>query len=709
MFRKPGRELTERQISEARVLSGPVGTAAPVDLNYRLASSPGAGATQADVNRVPSGLSGYLGWLLIDAFTVDCEARLVSSILGATATWSDVTDYAHSLGNTVLWITAPVLNVKWFGAYGAATDDTLALQRALAQAAKIGYSTNIGAMVYVPAGVYDTNTQLIIPNLVGMFGDGYNSRIRARTGYTPASLLRIEQSGGVGSKYGAVRDLHLQCAQLAAIGLDVEIAVNREFRNIQVTNPTFAGLRLDATQNCEFESVTVIGATSGAMMDYALLVLNSASSNKFLGFQGTNYVLRGVSIEWDNTTSGWDFTPSNLAQHNNFDTCIWESPLAGCDYTGLVKQGVNNKFDTCLFGGGSGSDICSVNTVRVYADAKNTEFSHCGFTKSTLPTVQNNGPMTVFDSSYWSGHSSGDTILSISARTIVRDPGGLVANQDGRISVISGGYKQLWYEGPKIAGTDSERPNIGQAGYIFYYNTERRHHEVYDPNIPGWVSANRRLSFGAPQNLTISGGAITIDQSYINVDTEGGASSDDLDTINGGFAGNVIVLKAANDAHTVVVKHGTGNILLSGGVDVALDTNVNKLMLLYDGSSWIELPNDYDDSEPWTDYTASSTITGWGGSETGNIEYSRNKKRVYVNVRLSGPASGTTVSFTLPYSEGHASNPIDTILVTDASSRAIGYFSMSGSTVTCYPDAAGSAWTASGTRAIFFQFWYEMP
>ena len=45
------------------------------------------------------------------------------------------------------------------------------------------------------------------------------------------------------------------------------------------------------------------------------------------------------------------------------------------------------------------------------------------------------------------------------------------------------------------------------------------------------------LCVGDGVELTISGGEITVTKSYHDVDTQAGAASDDLDTINGGNIG----------------------------------------------------------------------------------------------------------------------------------------------------------------------------
>lgn len=103
------------------------------------------------------------------------------------------------------------------------------------------------------------------------------------------------------------------------------------------------------------------------------------------------------------------------------------------------------------------------------------------------------------------------------------------------------------------------------------------------------VSGGGYLQFQAPTNLTISSGAITVSRNIHTIDTEGGASSDNLDTINGGAAGWWLMLRCYSGARSVVIKHGTGNIYTSSGYEISLDDEFNLVMGYYDGnlSKWI--------------------------------------------------------------------------------------------------------------------------
>jgi hypothetical protein len=94
--------------------------------------------------------------------------------------------------------------------------------------------------------------------------------------------------------------------------------------------------------------------------------------------------------------------------------------------------------------------------------------------------------------------------------------------------------------------------------------------------------------FTAATELTIATGEITATQSAHLVDTESDAAADDLVTISGGAGGQLIAIRAVHTDRTVVVKHGTGNIL-TDGADISLNSTNKYLLLLYDGvlSKWI--------------------------------------------------------------------------------------------------------------------------
>jgi len=104
------------------------------------------------------------------------------------------------------------------------------------------------------------------------------------------------------------------------------------------------------------------------------------------------------------------------------------------------------------------------------------------------------------------------------------------------------------------------------------------------------INDSGHLEFVDATELTIASGVITVTQNYHTVDTEGDASSDDLDTITVGTnvgTGFVLCLVPANDGRTVVLKEGTGGAdNLDIGANLTMDADYKTIALIYDGSNW---------------------------------------------------------------------------------------------------------------------------
>ena len=146
--------------------------------------------------------------------------------------------------------------------------------------------------------------------------------------------------------------------------------------------------------------------------------------------------------------------------------------------------------------------------------------------------------------------------------------------------------------GHHLEGTAIGGVTLGGSSYGVYLDL----HTSWDWAV--YVATNVKSFFGGSvevlllnltdsTELTISTGAIVKTQGWHRIDTEGDAASDDLDTISGGQAGDRLILQAENDARTVVIKDGTGNIQCAG--DFSLDNTQDTIELIYDGSNWLEL------------------------------------------------------------------------------------------------------------------------
>lgn len=137
---------------------------------------------------------------------------------------------------------------------------------------------------------------------------------------------------------------------------------------------------------------------------------------------------------------------------------------------------------------------------------------------------------------------------------------------------------------------DEMRVNEDGADLDFVVEGVNRNVLVVDASI------NAAELFGVlstePAAATISSGAITITSSYVIVDTEGGAASDDLDNINAGTGvtlrqGMVLFLQQANDARDVTLRDGAGNIQCNA--NQTLTNAYAGYLLMYNGSVWCRI------------------------------------------------------------------------------------------------------------------------
>jgi hypothetical protein len=104
-----------------------------------------------------------------------------------------------------------------------------------------------------------------------------------------------------------------------------------------------------------------------------------------------------------------------------------------------------------------------------------------------------------------------------------------------------------------------------------------------NPQTSDPVTGRQTIGLRSPTQ-TIVGGVLTIPAGFgrIPVDTEGLASTDDVDTINGGNDGDIVVFTASNTTRDIVFRNATGNLRI--GASITLDSNRDALTLYYDAA-----------------------------------------------------------------------------------------------------------------------------
>lgn len=111
----------------------------------------------------------------------------------------------------------------------------------------------------------------------------------------------------------------------------------------------------------------------------------------------------------------------------------------------------------------------------------------------------------------------------------------------------------------------------------------------------------------------------------------------------------------------------------------------------------------------WTDYSTGSSIVGWSSYTTKDIFYKRNNGTVFVQFNIVGTSNNAATSFTLPQTQSSDVRLNLPVRIRDNGTFAVGYMDLpvSSSTSTFYATIAGGPWTASGTKRIVGEFWYE--
>ena len=181
--------------------------------------------------------------------------------------------------------------------------------------------------------------------------------------------------------------------------------------------------------------------------------------------------------------------------------------------------------------------------------------------------------------------------------------------------------------------------------------------EIIDNLKSNNLTVNDKLNT-QPNTATISSGAITYTGAYMVIDTEGGASSDTLDTINGGTAGDRLLLRGATSGRNIIISDNTGNIQTNNNTNFTLEpTHIDSAEFYYDGSNWIQtarrLELDFRSSKSQNGYTylPNGLILQWGVAINvgGNSTQSVTLPITYPNaIWMTQATAGTTSNINEP-------------------------------------------------------------
>jgi hypothetical protein len=536
------------------------------------------------------------------------------------------------------------LNLKDFGAVGDYdTDDTAAIVAWLAACSTLNKSG------YAPSGVYRiVDTSIELPDQIKIFGDGAPSIYTFPQNRGDKSLLRPDYKdqisgtvfifdGTASGTYTTVRSddyssfsyclkyshqtglvlknlgIILDCDVLDSGGtLTAAASDNRSdydaglvlqggwctLDNVNIFGYfDNAGLVIHNEDddslsdpdynnfvNCDFTSVAIIGHDTDA----------GAASNG--GLTGQRFTNTGIYSAADHHTRlDGDYTiPALYCDHylDSSENGHRGVKLTACNIRTYANVGISLDHTTdfsavntiwefpSLSGGDSNSDdsgkiVGTANTgnITLIGGAENTDlgiYDLCTTIAGKVISIDNGAFENILV-------SDGAAIVRLAPQGSVGDPMIQLVNAGDYVTDSVNNGWQIRYDHSdsdnllKLSWENSQMFSLTNSGTI--------------------TSAERvtgRLNFGASEVLTISSGEITLTDGLGNfrISTESSASTDDLDTINGGSEGDVVFIRATNSSNTIVLKDSTGNIRTNGSVDLSLDNSQDLVMLVFDGTNW---------------------------------------------------------------------------------------------------------------------------
>ena len=209
--------------------------------------------------------------------------------------------------------------------------------------------------------------------------------------------------------------------------------------------------------------------------------------------------------------------------------------------------------------------------------------------------------------------------------------------------------------------------------------------EIIDNLKSNNLTVNDKLNT-QPNTATISSGAITYTGAYMVIDTEGGASSDTLDTINGGTAGDRLLLRGATSGRNIIISDNTGNIQTNNNTNFTLEpTHIDSAEFYYDGSNWIQtarrLELDFRSSKSQNGYTylPNGLILQWGVAINvgGNSTQSVTLPITYPNaIWMTQATAGTTANINEPVNSYSQTNSSITVRNSSTSTVNIYWFTI---------------------------------
>jgi len=513
------------------------------------------------------------------------------------------------------------VSVKDFGAVGdGVTDDTAAIQAA------VDHATLAYVPLLIPAGTWKLTAGLLASNSIVIEGDGVGVTNLVFDCSSSVNCIEIGPANVFG-RLSRVANLSIIIAGTNAVyGIKTPSQADQyeqfdaklSFENLEIRGATF---RVIAEGSSVYYPVTLQTCTAGHLFvgdcKFAQVqnIKINGGFNVFANPSGQTLdrgivisptiaalTVRAENLELNALETAMRMTGSAFYSVSKFD-------FIGC-YNGInhvggseaqISDGIMNVQRSGIFmNGGFARKITNVDVQRLsggWAGATNdwlgidllsvanAQIIGCKFAPSTVTfgggfdkygvRATTSPALIIADCNYDNGLTFGNFLNGVNGFTI---SSGMISSGTAITYVyLSNNSRYGSIASVAFSTVSVTHTMIGDDGSVSYF-------DISIDSVDGF----NRIMLGSP--LVIASGSVTPTRSFHTVDTEGGAATDDLDTITApsiAAVGAQITLRSASASRVVTVKDGTGNLRIAG--DFVLNSTQDYITLMYDQGTWREM------------------------------------------------------------------------------------------------------------------------
>ena len=385
--------------------------------------------------------------------------------------YGQAAQFPNSSGTATIVPRNHTFDVRDYGAVGdGVTDDAAAIQAAINAA-------GTGGRVLWSAATYAISTAIALKPNIHYQGVAGATILKARTGFIGPMVTISWPPGQVfGNRYGHLEGLVLDGGSQAGVtvGLDVGLAVAWKFDQIRTTSDLAIGLRLDGTQNSQFNKCEIWGKTCAR-------IANGAGGNQFNTCQFSFASVRHLHIEDDASLPSYQLAlfgdPPRSCQ-NSFIRCIYETNGSSApDYTVYVANAISNQWLSCVFVG----TPTAANVYMATSAHRNILNDPFFAMTSGIPAFVNAGYENEIAAASFDTVGPTPHLIETQNKTFING----WKSSDSTTAVIAntGGFAagNIHVRPSRVAGTTAERPVYGTNGVRPLF---------FDTDVGRWITRN---------------------------------------------------------------------------------------------------------------------------------------------------------------------------------------------------------------------------